>query len=126
MKVKVIKLDDRIADYAPTEEKERVGKVYKALKYHNEYDADERYHDWYVIGLENCAWHIPAFCCEVVEEEPTIEEFKESLKTKQWEVIPPQDRVLLVEDGSVDTTELEELGIKYIVYRSGARPPEWL
>lgn len=32
--------------------------------------------------------------------------------------------VLLIEDGSVDTTKLDELGIKYIVYRQGSQKPE--
>lgn len=123
MKVKVIKLDDRY-DF-PQYQKEAIGKVFEALKFEDDYEAEEKYKEKYALGIKNGVWFLPAICCEVVEE-PTIEEFKESLKTKQWEVIPPQDKILLVEDGSVDTEHLEELGIKYIVYRSGARPPEWL
>lgn len=34
--------------------------------------------------------------------------------------------ILLVEDGSVDTAKLDELGIKYIVYRQGSQKPEIL
>lgn len=124
MKVKVIKLDDRYDNHSQ-QIKENVGKVFEALKFKDRFEEDEAYKDMYALNLGDCIWFIPAICCEVVEE-PTIEEFKESLKTKQWEVIPPQDKVLLVEDGSVDTDCLEELGINYIVYRSGARPPEWL
>ena len=32
--------------------------------------------------------------------------------------------ILLVEDGSVDTNKLDELGIKYLVYRQGSQKPE--
>ena len=34
--------------------------------------------------------------------------------------------ILLVEDGSVDTAKLDEIGIKYIVYRQGSQKPEIL
>lgn len=38
-----------------------------------------------------------------------------------------QNKILLVEDGSVDVDDIEEnLGIKCIVYRQGANKPEWL
>ena len=117
MKVKVIKLDDRY-DFHSEEEKERVGKVFEALKYRNTYDEDERYHDFYALGLEDGTWHIPAICCEVVEE--AINEEKQEIKPNLT------NRILLVEDGSVDEEELEQLGIKYIVYRSSANKPEWL
>ena len=124
MKVKVIKLDDRHDIYEP--EKERIGKVYEALKFKSNYEEDENYKDYYALNLGDSIWFMPSICCEVVEE-PTIEEFKESLKTKQLELIPnTPDRFLLVEDGSVDTNHLEELGINYILYRSGANKPEWL
>jgi len=32
-------------------------------------------------------------------------------------------KILLVEDGSVDTAKLDTLGIDYIVYRQGSTPP---
>ena len=35
-------------------------------------------------------------------------------------------KILLVEDGSVDLADLEELDIKYIVYRQGSTPPQWI
>ena len=35
-------------------------------------------------------------------------------------------KILLVEDGSVDTDKLEEDGFYVIAYRQGARPPMWL
>ena len=38
-----------------------------------------------------------------------------------------QNKILLVEDDSVDVDDIEEnLGIKCIVYRQGANKPEWL
>lgn len=36
------------------------------------------------------------------------------------------ENMLLVEDGSVDTDKLDELGIKYIVYRQGSQKPEMI
>ena len=35
-------------------------------------------------------------------------------------------KILLIEDGSIDTDRLEEIGIPYIVYRQGAKPPRFL
>ena len=35
-----------------------------------------------------------------------------------------RQRVLLIEDGSVDTDKLDVLGINYIVYRQGSQKPE--
>lgn len=35
-------------------------------------------------------------------------------------------KVLIVEDGSVDTEQLEEDGFYVISYRQGSRPPMWL
>ena len=36
------------------------------------------------------------------------------------------DKILLVEDGSVDVEKLEQDGFYCIVYRQGANKPEWL
>lgn len=33
-------------------------------------------------------------------------------------------KILLVEDGSVDTDKLDEMGIEYIVYREKSIPPQ--
>ena len=35
-------------------------------------------------------------------------------------------KILLIEDGSVDTTKLDALGIEYIIYRQGSTPPRWI
>ena len=36
------------------------------------------------------------------------------------------DKILLVEDGSVDVDKLEQDGFYVIIYRQGAKPPMWL
>lgn len=62
-------------------------------------------------------------------EKDCIEEFEEpSVNEANDEIPKPKyDNILLVEDGSVDVDAIEEdLGIKCIVYRQGARKPEWL
>lgn len=126
VRVKVIKIDERHEEYATQEEKDRVGEIFEAFVINDEYQQDERYKTQYALNLHKYVWFVPADCCEVVEEKPTMKEFKELLKTGQYEVIPPEHRILLVEDGSVDTEHLEKLGINYIIYRSGANKPEWL
>lgn len=35
-------------------------------------------------------------------------------------------KILLIKDGSIDTDRLEEIGIPYIVYRQGSKPPRFL
>ena len=35
-------------------------------------------------------------------------------------------KILLIEDGSIDTDRLEKIGIPYIVYRQGSKPPRFL
>lgn len=37
-----------------------------------------------------------------------------------------ENKILLVEDGSVDTDKLEDDGFYVIAYRQGARPPMWI
>lgn len=123
MRVKLIKLDDRYDNYNE-EIKNRIGKIFEALKFVDKYETNEKYKEMYALGLEDGVWFVPALCCEVIEEKTmSIEEFK----TKPLEIIPnTTDRFLLVEDGSVDVDSIEELGIKCIIYRSGANKPEWL
>ena len=36
------------------------------------------------------------------------------------------NKILLVEDGSVDVDKLEQDGFYVIIYRQGAKPPMWL
>lgn len=35
-------------------------------------------------------------------------------------------KILLIENGSVDTERLDEVGIPYIVYKQGSTPPRFL
>lgn len=46
-------------------------------------------------------------------------------RVRQLETIL-KDKILLVEDGSVDVDKLEADGFYVIVYRNGANPPQWL
>lgn len=118
MKVKVIKLDDR---YNRSElEKQMIGKVYEALKFNDDYDTE--YKEKYALGLENGVYFIPINCCEVIEQ-PAMA----NVAMEQEHRIPYTNRVLLVEDGSVDIDYIEnELDIRCIIYRNGATPPRWL
>lgn len=121
MKVKLIKLCERDEPYVTDEERERVGKVFEALKYHCEYDRDERYHDMYALNLGDGIWFVPAFCCEEVEETINVSNAQEPQQMRF------KNEILLVEDGSVDVDHIEnELGISCIVYRQNSRKPEWL
>lgn len=53
-----------------------------------------------------------------------IEQLYDMTYSKQKHVvINTKRKILLVEDGSVDTEKLDLLGIDYIVYRQGSKPP---
>lgn len=56
------------------------------------------------------------------------ESFLKQLNNKAYYYLPPKfpKRVLLVEDGSVDTEKLDLFGIDYIVYRQGSNAPYWI
>lgn len=78
----------------------------------------------YALDMGDCVYFVDECQVEVLSVEPTEE-------VKQNEIIPnKQQKILLVEDGSVDIDNLEEWcnenDIKLIVYRSGANKPEWL
>lgn len=69
---------------------------------------------------------------ETLRSEPIIEpkmidnhirEIEEEVKKLRAIV---KDKVLMVEDGSVDIDKLEEDGFYVIVYRSGSTPPQYL
>ena len=100
VKVKIIK-----NPYVDRKDSDKyVGNIYEAF-------IDNRFGDGYCVNLLDDIWFIPKACCEEVD----INE-----KTNS-------DKFLLVEDGSVDVDDIaENLGIKCIVYRSGANKPEWL
>lgn len=63
--------------------------------------------------LENDMERISKASGEIASVEETIEAL-------------PKDKILLVEDGSVDVDRLEGDGFYVIVYRQGANKPEWL
>ncbi|MBQ2871634.1 hypothetical protein IJE86_08025 [bacterium] len=115
MKVKVVKLDDRYDGHLQ-EQKEMIGKVFDALRFRNDYDKD--FKDYYALGLENGVYHIPAQCCEVVEELVMANN-----STKGEPKTSSIKRILLVEDGSVDIDKLEQDGFYVIPYRQGSVPP---
>jgi hypothetical protein len=126
VKVKVIQLDERYKSFITDEERERVGKIFDALKYHNTYNEDERYHEMYALGLEDGVWFLPAFCCEVITE-PMIGNYTNQ---QNISIINPnehkQNGILLVEDGSVDIDRLEEDGFYVICYRQDSTPPVFI
>ena len=83
-----------------------VGNIYEAF-------IDNRFEEGYCVNLLDDIWFIPKKYCEEI-----IEDIQQKAN---------YDKVLLVEDGSVDVDYIEEnLGIKCIVYRQGANKPEWL
>ena len=83
-----------------------VGNIYEAF-------IDNRFEEGYCVNLLDEIWFIPKKYCE-----ETIEDIQQKVN---------YDKVLLVEDGSVDVDYIEkELGIKCIIYRQGANKPEWL
>ena len=119
MKVRVIKLDERYAEFITEEERQRVGKVFEALEYNNNFEKDEKYQKMYALGLEDGIWFLPTFCCKIVEEGIINND------VPQPQINNPHS-ILMVEDGSVDVDKLENDGFYVIVYRQGAVPPMWL
>lgn len=124
IKVKLVKLTDRMLEYAGDYEKSQVGKTFEALEIHNEND-EENYKHQYALNMKDHIWFVPMECCEVVER---FGEATQLVNAQNQQVtLKPTSRILLVEDGSVDIDHIEEdLGIDCIVYRSGANKPEWL
>ena len=57
---------------------------------------------------------------KVIERNEELEEENKKLKKLL------NNKILLVEHGSVDVDKLEEDGFYVIVYRQGAKPPMWL
>lgn len=122
MKVKITKLDERYLNYvnATDEEKARVGQVFEAIKFRDERNPDEKYHNMYALNIGNGLWYLPEFCCEVVEE-GTINGCDQQVT--QNNNCQNNNKILLVEDGSVDIDKLERDGFCVIVYRQGSKPP---
>ena len=110
VKVKIIKnpnVDRKDAD-------KYVGNIYEAF-------IDNRFEEGYCVNLLDDIWFIPKECCEEVNEDFKVVSQPENSSK------PKHDKILLVEDGSVDVDYIaENFGIKCIVYRQGANKPEWL
>lgn len=84
------------------------GKIGRIVGTDVEYGTEK---DLYAISVEG-----EDFLCYYSENNllPYIEEKK----------LP--EKILLVEDGSVDIDQLEQDGFYVIVYRNGSQPPMWL
>lgn len=123
VKVKLVKLTDEMLVFASDEEKARVGNTYEAFFIKDEYQQREDYQEMYALNLGNNIWFVPIECCEVLYDtnERTI-----SVADDHKTPTAPTDRILLVEEGSVDIDKIEELGITCIAYRQGSNKPEWL
>ena len=109
VKVKIIKNnpDNEFGEY--------IGNVYEAF-------IDNHFGGGYCVDFLDKIWFVPKECCEEVtdNDNQTTNIATPNEKTSC-------DKILLVEDGSVDTDYIEEdLGIKCIVYRQGSNKPEWL
>lgn len=61
-------------------------------------------------------------CCGVKTQEYSNEE----LAAKKWNTRQEDNGVILVEDGSVDLEECENLGFRPLVYRKGSALPKIL
>ena len=94
---------------------EYIGNVYEAfIDNHN-------YTEGYCVNFLGRILFVPKECCEEVNEDFKVVSQPENSSK------PKYDKILLVEDGSVDVDDIEEnLGIKCIIYRQGANKPEWL
>ena len=129
VKVKFVKLPDRMKQYLNEDEiakeEQKIGTIYEAFEIHSTYQEEDYYKHQYALNMGDGVWFVPMDSCEVVE---TFGECNEVSNTQSKEVpVKPTNRILLVEDGSVDIDHIEDdLGIDCIVYRSGANKPEWL
>lgn len=117
VKVKILNTDEGLPDYS-------VGKTFDALKF-TELSGYIRY--YIKIDGFGSPYIASISCEEVVEEEPTQGEIDDST---EGETKPNKNKILLVEDGSVDVDDLEEWcdeqGIKLVVYRQNSNKPEFL
>lgn len=102
VKVKIIKSQNQY-------DERYVGGVYEALK---------------MLDFDNSYYYIVKVSDELAIQ--TSHDYVEEIE----EITKPTNRILMVEDGSVDVDELaewcEEQGIKLIVYRQGSNKPEFL
>lgn len=101
----------------------KIGEIYEGFEV--KWSGDEQRYCLNVNG--EFAYFASKEECEIVEEEPTVEVIADNCVQK---VLNGKQRILTVEDGSVDVDDLDEWcnnnNIKLIVYRNGANPPAWL
>lgn len=124
VKVKLVKLTDEMLEYCGDYEKSQVGRTFEAFEIYIERN-EEKYKYQYALNMKDHIWFVPMEICEVVER---FGEATQLVNAQSQQVtLKPTNRILLVEDGSVDIDHIEEdLGIDCIIYRSGANKPEWL
>lgn len=101
------------------EEEKYIGGVYEAFKIKL---PDGRY-DYVTYVEEDRLIGVKPENCEIISDETTSSVVLETTQSQQ-------NKILLVEDGSVDIDDLEEWceeqGIKLVVYRNGGNKPEFL
>ena len=64
----------------------------------------------YIVRCERCEVH-------------TKEYSTQEIAAAKWNIRQEDNRIVLVEDGSVDLDEVKELGFRPLVYRKGAALP---
>ena len=64
----------------------------------------------YIVRCERCEVH-------------TKEYSTQEIAAAKWNIRQEDNRIVLVEDGSVDLDEVKELGLRPLVYRKGAAYP---
>lgn len=108
VKVKIIK------NNPSNEFGEYINNVYEAF-------IDNHFGEGYCVDFLDKIIYVPKeYCKEVPDNNQTTNIATPNEKTNC-------DKILLVEDGSVDVDYIvEELGIKCIVYRQGSNKPEFL
>lgn len=121
VRVKIIKLPNGMKE----DEWIKIGKVYEAFELRDEKCKDDYYKHFFALNLGICIFHIAPENVEVIEDYVNKKVGDNNVIIKS-----SQQKILLVEDGSVDIDDLEDWcgrqDIKLIVYRNGANKPEWL
>lgn len=128
VKVKVIKLPDGV----PEDDRYiKLGQVYEAFELRDEESESCFYKHYFALNIGFGIYHILPENVEIIDESvfitPTQEDLENCLKgleNQEFVKVPSsKQKILLVEDGSVDETELNAKDIPYLVYRQGATPP---
>ena len=116
-------------DWEYTEEGEYIGKVFDAFKIKNMVDDKEKI--TYNLDFGDGIYFADAI--QVEELDPSLD-YSDEVGTESpirtivesqprfTRVSTQPQKVLLFEDGSVDFSVLEDLGIPYICYRRGCKP----